>query len=881
MEKMKKIQKIILITVFIFFIGILTTETEAVFLDIFNLKKTNENTESEIQESEQYEDKEYNDEYLKYLKLSDEEKAKYNIIPPKEFIAIHKTYDEKSSDNLKKSELRDNAVTFSIPTKYSLKDNINLKVENQKDSGWCWAFSSLKCLETYLQKNKIGDYNLAEYHLAYMRYKDFDGWREFSNEVLKDYSSLGQALYKRGGNFLDLMRYVGVLNADIKGPIEGDNSQNKQYEVTAETIQNFKNKKPIIKVNEIMAFSEIDKEYSKDGTVTYKNGKEIVTNQEIKEFRKEVKNHIMSNGGVWAIIDYYSDYYNSSTNSLYNQHTVDCNHAVTVVGWDDNYKKTNFKDGEQPKNDGAWIAVNSWGENFGDKGYFYISYDDILVEKWMFGIVKAKKYTNEPVLKYTTNTNDKTKENVTVKIISDDRVELEESNNDGWKVNDTERKKNKYGTVYTTETVLTKVYEQNSNDTIKIKDKSGKTINYKVNINNIDKVAPILNVKYSTKEVTNSDVIATISSNEEIKSVSGWTLSNDKKSLTKKYEKNISEEVTVKDLVGNESKAKIEINNIDKVAPTVKVTTDKKEYKVGEKAIITATFNEEIQEDTPQISIIGIENLEKTKMVKENGKVYTYSYLIPNKSGKQTIFISEGMDKAGNIMDANNNSIFNIIPTINKIEILTPPNNTIYVEGENFDKTGMKIVALYNNNQQKEIIDYEIEDGNNLISGKNLVTISYTENEITKTVTQTINVIKKLSLESEFYKKSRNNYLKNIKSKTTIERFTENIKTNGKIKICRENKEIKDKNEKISTGMILIVSSEKEERQYILVVNGDTNGDGVADIKDILSINKHRLNKENLDNEFFLAGDVNGDNIVDIKDILKINKFRLGKINEL
>ena len=87
----------------------------------------------------------------------------------------------------------------------------------------------------------------------------------------------------------------------------------------------------------------------------------------------------------------------------------------------------------------------------------------------------------------------------------------------------------------------------------------------------IDRTAPQLEVGYSTKELTLGNVEVTIKANEQIQEIEGWFLQEDKKTLKKEYSKDSKEEITVKDLSGNTEKTVVEINNIDKEKPIIKI----------------------------------------------------------------------------------------------------------------------------------------------------------------------------------------------------------------------------------------------------------------------------------------------------------------------
>ena len=175
------------------------------------------------------------------------------------------------------------------------------------------------------------------------------------------------------------------------------------------------------------------------------------------------------------------------------------------------------------------------------------------------------------------NTKNPTKENVIVTITSNEEVQAVQ----GW-------------TLSSDKKTLTKEYSANTKESITIRDLLGNTTQANIDISNIDKITPNVNVEYNTKNPTRKNVKVTITSNEEVQAIQGWTLSNDKKILTREYTENITETITIKDLAGNETQADIEISNIDKIGPSVSIGYSTKN-STRENVKVTITSNEEVQ----------------------------------------------------------------------------------------------------------------------------------------------------------------------------------------------------------------------------------------------------------------------------------------------
>ena len=246
---------------------------------------------------------------------------------------------------------------------------------NQNPYGTCWAFASTGLAEFDLINDGLASkdtVDFSELQLAYFTYNFVtDPLGGTEGDVARYYNDNATYSYlNRGGNFeyslRRLSQWIGVAD-------ESDVS----YSQAGATISG----------------SSIDDKYAYGYDKAHlENAYEI----NIKQQPDQVKEMIEQNGAVGAM--YYDresawGVYGDDSYTYYDTNRAGSGHAIMIVGWDDNFSKDNFKDGNKPAHDGAWLVRNSWGDY---RDYFWMSYDTVslLDTAWAFDFTGADNYDN-------------------------------------------------------------------------------------------------------------------------------------------------------------------------------------------------------------------------------------------------------------------------------------------------------------------------------------------------------------------------------------------------------------------------------------------------------------------------------------------------------
>lgn len=668
---MKKIIKNIVI-VFLLFVPILLVSQEVFASDIANSLSRME----------------YSEEFKEWLKLSDEEKEK--VIMPRMYNIKNSTIEYKNPLFLTRM------LGTSINSRYSLKETIptNLAIRNQQQTNSCWAFAALSSLETNLAlsnyRNGINTskvYDFSERHMEYATTKTF---ADNTNNPIGYNRAVGS-----GGSWWTAEPYF--INGT--GAIPENEMQ-------------FENNENLINISEIQNKTVSSQVYD----IIYFENYKYADGEKKAEIMNQIKQHIKNYGSVFANIHgdtsgiLGASCYNNNTGALYcyNSTSHKANHAVSIIGWDDNYSVDNFAEGNnsKPTSNGAWIIRNSWGKRQETnllelKQKIYNTYPNECNSR---GWTEASLIPNE----YIEECGYTIEGDVAYVLIGDN------------------------GLMYVS-------YEDdNISDSLYGIIKASDSVDYD-NIYQYDEYYPASGLRCKTSEIMFGNIFDKGSSTEYLTQVSIHA--------AEKYTCRVYVNPT------GSSFAKEDMQLVS--------------LKAGESETIEAGYH--TLEFSKPIALTGNKFAVVIEVTSsdDSTEIYLESKIKNNdvfdvvtvESGKCFLATSHDLDKCtwqdlGKLTQSNpslsdSDSTIKAFTTnelmdesLTSIEITTPPTKTSYFEGENFDKTGMVVTAKYNSRKKPSVVldssSYSISNGTNLQVGQTSVTITYED----KTVTQTINVEK-------------------------------------------------------------------------------------------------------------------------------------------
>ena len=328
------------------------------------------------------------------------------------FSLVDRSYSKYNARNLSSN---DATLASVLPSKVDLREtNTVTPIKNQTQTGTCWAFAANASAETSIARTSgRAATDLSPFQTAWLGYEKLptdtssltgteisqagEGSFTVKEKVSDETTDTGTNRLNNGGNLnissSEFMQGIGVTTAaDIPFPTY---ALNGSVVKDADKLTMSQRRHSVARLSK---FNYIGSPINTTASGNYDSTNETVINSMKQEIYDGNALVISYWAGPNSNYDpYLSTYFNSDNNCQYTVHPssrkLQSNHEVCVVGYDDTFSKENFNSAYQPPSDGAFIVKNSWGTDWGDGGYFYLSYYDQTLDTAAFFEFDTSSYS--------------------------------------------------------------------------------------------------------------------------------------------------------------------------------------------------------------------------------------------------------------------------------------------------------------------------------------------------------------------------------------------------------------------------------------------------------------------------------------------------------